>query len=237
MTGPLDVLRRSWILYRANGQLIVGYAAWLLLTAAAFVLTGFVGNEPTRQSALFLVQLADLILWLWVGVLVTRVTAAAASPGKRLDAAALPAESWSLVWPFAWATVLQILVTLGGFLLFVVPGFVFVVWFAFAQQAAVIDGKRGIDALAESRALCRGRFFTVAWHLFLGPFLVALLYFAVILLVWSVIAAITNTPAEALFGDRPPLWMDAIASVGEVFLMPLLYVYWTLAYLELKVRR
>lgn len=230
MSPALDILRRSWELYRTNGQLIVGYAAWLLLTAAAFVLTSFVGNETARGSLLFAVQVADLALWMWVGVVVTRVTLDVTA-GKKPDALTLPREASLLLWPFAWASVLQGLVTLGGFLLFIIPGFVFMVWFAYAQQAVVADGKRGLEALAASRDLSRGRFFTVTWYLFVGPFLVMLAYLAALALFVVAMSAATNAD---LFGSQPPLWMDITASVGEIFLMPLLYIYWTLSYLELK---
>ncbi len=235
MTPALDILRRSWDLYRTNGPLIVGYAAWLLLTAAAFVLTSFVGNETARGSLLFVVQVADLALWMWVGIVVTRITLDAVA-GRKPDTLALPGEASALLWPFAWASVLQGLVTLGGFLLFIIPGFVFMVWFAYAQQAVVVDGKRGLDSLAASRDLSRGRFFRVTWYLFVGPFLVMLAYLLVLTLALALLAAVTNTTTD-MFLQQPPLWMDITASVGEIFLMPLLYIYWTLSYLELKKTR
>lgn len=232
MTPALDILRRSWDLYRTNGQLIVGYAAWLLLTAAAFVLTSFIGDDVLRGSVLFVVQIADLVLWMWVGIVVTRITLDVVA-GKKPDALSLPREATALIWPFAWASVLQGLVTLGGFLLFIIPGFVFMVWFAYAQQAVVVDGKRGLESLAASRDLSRGRFFTVTWYLFVGPFLVMLAYLLVLGLALALLAAGTGTTSE-IFLEQPPLWMDITASVGEIFLMPLLYIYWTLSYLELK---
>ncbi|OGL99535.1 hypothetical protein A2501_04185 [Candidatus Uhrbacteria bacterium RIFOXYC12_FULL_57_11] len=220
-------------MYRANGPLIVGYAAWLLLTAAAFVLTSFVQHEGARQLLLLAVQIVDVMLWMWVGIMVTLITIDA-NAGKQPGSARLPNDAWTLIVPFAWATVLQGLVVLGGLLLFLVPGCIFMVWFAFAQQAVVIDKKRGLDALTQSRALCRGRFFAVTWYLFVGPFLVMLVYLLVLAMVFAAVAALTGTHIDVLFGDQPPLWMDITASVGEIFLMPLIYVYWTLTYLELK---
>jgi len=236
MTPALDILRNSWRIYRANGQLIVGYAAWLLLTAAAFVLASFIGNDVARGSVLFAVQIADLMLWFWVGIIVTRLTVAAVAD-KKPDPISLTRDAWTLVFPLAWAGALQGLATLGGLLLFIIPGFIFLVWFAYAQQAVVIEGKFGLEALAESRSLCRDRFFTAAWYLFVGPFLVMTVYIVVLSVIFALIAAATHAPIETLFGDQPPLWMDMTASLGEIFLMPLLYVYWALSYLELKKTR
>lgn len=233
MTPALDILRRSLGLYRSNGQMIVGYAAWLLLTAAAFVLTSFIENDAARETVLFVVQVADLLLWIWIAIIVTRI-ALDANAGKTPNVAALPTDAWALIWPFAWVTLLQGLTTVGGFLLFILPGFVFLVWFAFAQQALLIDGKRGLDALAQSREMCRGRFFDVAWRLFLGPFLIVSVYLVALTAFFALVIAATQTPIESVIGDQPPLWMDVTATVTEIFLMPLLYVYWTLTYLELR---
>jgi hypothetical protein len=233
MTSPLGILRHSLNLYRANSQLIVGYASWLLLTAAAFVLVSFVQNDAARETLLLIVQVADLMLWLWVGIMVMRVAAVSATK-TPVDPTALPRDAWTLLWPFAWVTALQGLAVCGGFLLFIVPGFVFLVWFALSQQALVIGNKHGLDALSESRDLCRGRFFTVAWYLFVGPFLTVFAYLVLLVAFFAIVAAAARLPINTAFGDQPPLWMDVTATVTEIFLMPILYIYWSLTYLELK---
>ena len=50
----------------------------------------------------------------------------------------------------------------------------------------------------------------------------------------ALVIVATQQPLADAFGARSPLWMDMLASVGEIFLAPLLYIYWTLSYLELK---
>lgn len=57
------------------------------------------------------------------------------------------------------------LITLFGFLLFIIPGLIFLVWFSFAAIIAVIEGK-GVSAIKESKALVAGRFWPVAGRLF-----------------------------------------------------------------------
>lgn len=233
MLSPLAILRAAARLYRAQAPLYVGYASWLLLAYAAFVLASFIADPAIQAVVVFVVQIADALLWMWVGILITLITLDLLA-GKAPDTAKLPRAAWLLIWPFAWVSLLQGVVTLGGFLLLIIPGLVFAAWFAYAQQALLVDGKRGLEALSHSRELCRGRFFTVVWNLIAGPGLVAILYLLALSAAFALIASTTNVPIDMLVGEQPPLWADMIATVSEIFLMPLFYLYWTLSYQELK---
>ncbi len=226
-------MRAAARLYRAHATLYVGYSSWLLLTYAALVLASLIPNPDVRSLVEFPIQIADLALWLWIGIVTTGITADVLS-GAKTDTAALPKTSWKLVWPFAWVCVLQGIVTLGGFLLLIIPGLVFIVWFAYAQQAALLDGKRGMEALNASRELSRGRFWTVAWNLFAGPGLVGIAYLLALSIAFAAISSILHAPVSILADGQLPLWMDMLATVSEIFLMPLFYIYWTMSYLEMK---
>ncbi|NBS42022.1 hypothetical protein EBS80_05200, partial [bacterium] len=133
MTSPLAILRASARLYRAEAPLYVGYASWLLLTYAAFVLASFIHDPAIQAAVTIVVQIADTLLWMWVGILITLITLDVIG-GRRPDTTKLPRAAWLMIWPFAWVSFLQGIVSLGGFLLLIVPGIVFAVWFAYAQQ-------------------------------------------------------------------------------------------------------
>jgi len=63
---------------------------------------------------------------------------------------------------FFWVAALQLLATVVGFVLLIVPGVLAFIWLYFAQYALVFDNRRGWAALLHSRELMRGRFFKVA---------------------------------------------------------------------------
>ena len=60
-----------------------------------------------------------------------------------------------------WVSILSFLITSGGFLLFVIPGVMFSVWFVFSQYVLFNEGKRGVTALLQSREYVRGYFWQV----------------------------------------------------------------------------
>jgi hypothetical protein len=85
----------------------------------------------------------------------------AASLDDALDIRAAYARGKEKILPFAFVTFLASFVICGGFLLFIVPGLVFSVWFFFATFILFDDDSRGMSALLKSRAYVRGRWFEV----------------------------------------------------------------------------
>ena len=71
-------------------------------------------------------------------------------------------ESFRLAPAFFWIAVLQLLATVIGFVLLIIPGLIAIIWLYFSQYALVFDGLRSVPALVHSRDLMRKRFFKVA---------------------------------------------------------------------------
>jgi hypothetical protein len=69
------------------------------------------------------------------------------------------------VFSFVWTCILAGLVVWGGFMFFIVPGFIVIVLICFQQYAFVLEDKHGMSALLRSRELVVGRFWKVAFLL------------------------------------------------------------------------
>ena len=71
-----------------------------------------------------------------------------------------------LIIPAILVSILNALIVLGGFILLIVPGIIFAVWFAFAVYDIAIDNtKEPIQALKNSKKLVDGRWWEVFWRL------------------------------------------------------------------------
>ncbi len=68
--------------------------------------------------------------------------------------------AWKRVWKLFLVNLLVGLIIFGGFVLFVVPGIIFAVWFSFARYY-VIEGSPVIESLKKSKALVKGRFWRI----------------------------------------------------------------------------
>lgn len=89
------------------------------------------------------------------------------------------ARSWEKFLSFAWVSFLVGFVVSGGFLLLIIPGIIFSVWFFFAHFVIFDDDTRGMPALLKSRAYVSGRWFDV---------------FLRLMLIWACSAAVGTVP-------------------------------------------
>jgi hypothetical protein len=85
----------------------------------------------------------------------------AASLDEKLDLRGAFARGGEKLLPFALVSFLVGFVITGGFLLFLIPGIIFSVWFFFAYFVIFDDDTRGMSALLKSRAYVSGRWFDV----------------------------------------------------------------------------
>lgn len=106
-----------------------------------------------------------------------------------------------------------LLITL-GIVIFIVPGLLFLVWFALAGQVAVLEGRTFLSALRRSRELVRGR----GWRVF---------YLLIIFICANFLIAVL--PLRLLPGFAAPL-----AQVLGLIFLPYPIIVMTLLYLKAR---
>jgi hypothetical protein len=106
--------------------------------------------------------LLTLIVNLVVLCALARVHARTKAGSIVAEAVEVYRRSTHLLPGFLWIALLQVLATLVGFVLLVVPGLLVLIWLYFAQYALVFDDRHSWSALLHSRDLMRKRFFKVA---------------------------------------------------------------------------
>lgn len=99
-----------------------------------------------------------------------------------------------LFWAAAWICILELLAVAGGFVLLIVPAIMLGIGLMFATYALVVEDKRGMQALLESREYVKGYWWAVLGRiLLLGiifSFLLALLYAPSMLLFGMVVGTV-----------------------------------------------
>ncbi len=234
MLPPLDLLTRTYHLYKKHLWLYLGYAAWLLVPFAAFVVLRLSPDHLATTAAEVVASILEIFLAIWITVIYIKITTAIARR-KPLDLQKVQRDAFNLITSSVRIILLQLVIFLGGLILLIIPGLVFAIWFAFSQQALVIDGKKDLDALSTSKELLKGQFFRVLWRLLLGPVAIAFVYSALVGSVITIIALVFGIDPVTIYeSDTLPLWVEIFEVIGEMFFVPLFAIYITLLYLHLK---
>ena len=127
------------------------------------------------------------------------------------------------VWPLFLVLVLTWLLTMLGFVLFVVPGIVVGVLLAVSVPALVVEGTRVRDALVRSWNLVGGRW----WH-----------SFGTLLLTWLLLGLAVNLLDNAVGGLGHGWLAETVAQALSITLVtPFAVLVAVLLYLDLRARR
>jgi hypothetical protein len=118
-------------------------------------------------------------------------------------------------------SVLVGLATVGGLILFVIPGIYIGVRLCVSIEALVVEGRRGTKAMGRSWELVSGHW----WHAF-GTLLVA----------WLVIGVI-NSLITLPFSDTSWFVQGVVAAVATVVTLPYGVLVGVLLYLDLRARK
>jgi hypothetical protein len=238
MKNTLELFSALASLYRANGRLVIGYSAWLLIppviSSIVFLLPQF--SDEQKLIVLFLTMVMNMVLSVAVMILITLLTAETLNK-IPFNSAALFQKCRTLLLPTIWVQLLVALAEVVGLIFFVIPGLIFFVWFSFAQIIVILEGARGVAALTQSRELIRGQFWSIFRRLFLGGIVFFGLYALIYILVSAPLAfsSLEKTFPQSPMAPFPTAADQLMTSAAQVLTMPLFVMYLTLLYREAKL--
>jgi hypothetical protein len=170
-SGPLRgigaLFKDAWEIYVRRVGVLMGL--YLLAILSLLLPVGVFALLAAAVSAV----LPDLLMPLLVsgiltGLLVGTVTLfwglaamVLAVADESLDIKTALQRGWSRIWPFIWVFSLTGFIVTGGFLLLIIPGVIFSVWFFLSQFVLAAEDELGMRALLKSKAYMQGRFFEV----------------------------------------------------------------------------
>jgi len=163
MATPLVSIRHlitdSWDAYLKHWNHLMEVSLWLLLFPLIHLALAFAfGWAPPSMTntVLSVVQLLDRLFAVWIMIRLMRITLARDPKEEGLIIHNLRA-SWAEYWPYFLISLLGSLAIFGGAALLFFPGVWLAVSFVFAQFFFLDDGVRGVNALAASAELVKGR--------------------------------------------------------------------------------
>lgn len=146
-----DLFRQSWKTYRGRAGLLTK----IISLPVAFLMAGDLLGLFAPSG------LAGLLAFIGTVISFFAYLALVFALQENIQFGEAYRRAWKKIWSYGWLTLLSGFAVLGGFVMLVIPGVIFSIWFAFATYVFVIEGEKGMSALLRSREYVRGYWWQV----------------------------------------------------------------------------
>lgn len=244
--GASELLKQSWTLYRQRFWTFVGILA--IPMAFIFILAMLIGGSAALVgmfSSSALVKTTGLVALIAAIVVVVCIAIVLGIWGQialliaiRDNAEAIGIRTaYQRARPFIggyfWISLIVGLISIGGFLLLIVPGIIFAVWFSFATVIFVVENERGMNALLKSKAYVQGRWGYTFWR----QLVVGVIYVIISLLISGLVGllawlggSVAGPAGQSIMGGLSTI----IQNVISIFIAPFIPIYIYLLYQNLR---
>jgi hypothetical protein len=213
---PGEIWSEAFRIYRENAAnllLIVAFVVVPLTFVSAVIV-----QAGTTIVGLLVGAAIGIIIWAVLQAAILR-GAAQATIGDPVDIEA--SYRWGLA---RFGSVLLVALLVGivvavGFLLLIIPGFIFLVFLSVSEPALIVENRRGTEAMSRSWNLVRGQF----WHAL------------VVILIAAIITGVIGGILSAIGGDN---WFVAwiFTAIAQIITAPFTALVTVLLYLDLRAR-
>lgn len=236
LPGAFLLLRETLSLYISQFRFFSGYVAWLLIPIVISVLARVTLDAET-------VEIVDLLfnitLYFVLSIFVTVIFIKSIPELRKHKPISINLTRAAIILtiPYLLTSIVTGFITLGGLILFIVPGIIFSIWFAFASTIVVIEQTRIFEALSRSRALVQGRFWSILWRYYIGHAVILLAYGTLLgLILYGSYTMHGGEDIQAFIESPPGLAEDVLMRFVDMAFLPIGTIYTTLLYLHLRAR-
>jgi len=209
MIGIDNLIKNAWQIQKKN---LWTYAGIVILPLIVAFIVGIITGLTSIGGILawpfgggILMIILAIIFWavsifisMWGGAALLYAISREDAEIKIIDSFK---SSLRLVFPYAWIGILIALAIGLGFILLIIPGLIFGIWFAFAPYIFFKEGIKGVDALKKSKELVKGNW----WKVFGRGFVLSLItmlvgiVFGLIPFVGRFVASLFTTPFGIIY--------------------------------------
>lgn len=148
----------------------------------------------------------------------------ASANGQKVTLREVLSQGRTYIWRFIGLGVLTVLAVLGGIILFVIPGLIFIAWFSLSSYALVSEDLGVVASMKRSRELVRGRVWEM-WGLMsltnaanIIPFIGGIISFVLSILLMPSMAIKYLQLSAAKTKDRPAVhWANYVVIIAMIF--------------------
>lgn len=231
LPGATAIFDQAWTIYKSRLGTFLGVMAipMLIMVVLLGVLAGGgllgVGLFSSKFAAGGIGLLILLAILFFVIIFIsqtwgqTALLYAVKDSQERIGVMESYRRGWHKIFSYWWVGLLAGFITLGGFLLLIVPGIIFATWFSLAVFILIAEDLKGMNALLKSKEYVKGKWGGVFWRFF---------FIGVISLIISLVPVLVFSLLKIPFGSEISRFIIGL------FLTPLVMTYSFLVYSNLK---
>lgn len=176
MRSPTELLSDAIALYKAHAKQF--FLIYLIPALAAVAFSLYFGDVEGREGMESVIAVPFALLLAVVNIFMGIAMIKFISEPETTSVQSAYGFAKHMFWRYLWVTILAVLCIIGGLILLIIPGIIFSVWFSFSYYVALLEDKRGADALRASKAYVKGIFWKVFGRLFFVIFITLVVAFA-----------------------------------------------------------
>jgi len=222
LPGPIELLSRSFQIYRSLFWKFIGLMLFPVTVIVGLIIVGGVGlviwsiaGKPENTvlsfvafAAVIVVALAMYYLMFWQQAALFQL---ALLYPEKIGIRAVLARSRHKVNTFFWTGMFFGLMTFVGFILFIIPGIIFFIWYFFAHIIVIAEEKKIFASLQASREYVRGRW----W----GVFSRLLVAYLILFIAPSLVELVNDSEI-----------VEFVIALVQIILLPIMIIYTVLLY-------
>ena len=173
LPGASALINSSWNIYKSKIRLIIGIfifpvimslATSLISEAQKSISEGAATNSflPLLSITNFFFTIIGFFITVWANLALIYAIHKSdpVSPKEAFH------ETRNIILSSWWINILIVVISLGGYVLFIIPGILFSYWFSLSVFVLVVEGIKGMDALMQSRQYAKGHVLSLLWRTF-----------------------------------------------------------------------
>lgn len=183
LLGVRDILKESWTIYKDRWKTLVVISIFpFILFIPAFLSISVAYLISTKQAYGFilpeiiliaLTAIVAIVVCLWSPL---ALLYAIKDRDEKIGFRTSFGRSRSKILPYLGLTILNAILIMLGFVLFLIPGFIFIVWFEFSTYILVSENLGPVDSLKKSKDYVNGKFFAILFRMLGVGIVIAIIY-------------------------------------------------------------
>lgn len=228
-----EIITKGWELFSKNYQQFITPIVIMIAPSVLYYLAMFY-TGPGFVLLYLILWAVMIFINIWISVVLI-LMADKLYKGESIEINKIFELSFAKIPSYLLVALLTGLAVFGGFIMLIIPGIIFAIWFAFACYINLLEDKdnKGAAALKASKELVSERW----WDVLVRLIIPALAVYIAVIIIMALIGIVMAALAGAISEYDKMIITNIISSVCSLILAPLMVLFGIILFNSLKATK